>query len=216
MSSHEDQGVDMNVATPPRSLRQRREALERANEVRSARARLKRDIAAGRADVAAVADVLRNPPEWLLSGKVYDLLLAMPRVGRVRTVKLLERARVSPVKTVGGLTPRQREELAKGVARLEIGAWRLANLPQTVETLRAMVAAGSGAYAADIASEGCWGPYQASGRLNGVRRLGFAVSEPSETTGLLWTVTDEGLRLLSGWDAVGSPDSGTNTQGDNQ
>ncbi|MBC7293226.1 MAG: hypothetical protein H5T84_03800 [Thermoleophilia bacterium] len=45
------------------------------------------------------------------TAKVFDLLLAVPKFGRVKTARLLERCRVSPSKTVNGLTPRQRKEL---------------------------------------------------------------------------------------------------------
>jgi len=37
--------------------------------------------------------------------------LAVPKYGRVKANRLLERCRVSPAKTVNGLTPRQRKEL---------------------------------------------------------------------------------------------------------
>jgi hypothetical protein len=45
------------------------------------------------------------------TAKVLDLVLAVPKYGRVKANKLLERCRVSSSKTVNGLTPRQRKEL---------------------------------------------------------------------------------------------------------
>ena len=62
----------MNV--PGRSLDQRREALERANAVRTARAKLKKDLASGKADLAPL---IANPPEFAASAKVVDLLLSL-------------------------------------------------------------------------------------------------------------------------------------------
>lgn len=94
--------------TPERTHKQRMKALHRANKVRSDRARLKEDLKKGEVDIA---EVLEEPPGYIHTAKVIDLLMAVPQCGRVRTIKTLERCRVSPSKTVIGLTPRQRREL---------------------------------------------------------------------------------------------------------
>jgi hypothetical protein len=94
---------------PSRSVAQRREALERANAVRAQRAQLKRDLKDGRCDISAV---LLNPPPWVQTAKVADVLLALPRYGPVKVNKLLVRSRIGPAKTLGGLSRRQRDELA--------------------------------------------------------------------------------------------------------
>jgi len=47
----------------------------------------------------------------VLTAKVYDMLLAVPRLGRVRASKLLAQCRISQSKTIGGLSERQRGEL---------------------------------------------------------------------------------------------------------
>lgn len=93
---------------PERSHDQRMEALRRANGVRSARARLKRDLKAGR---ASIHDLLHSPPEYVLTAKVFDMLLAVPKYGRVKANRVLQQCRVSPAKTIGGLSERQRREL---------------------------------------------------------------------------------------------------------
>ena len=97
----------LNVA-PARSLDQRREALRRANLVRSQRATLKVDLKKGK---VTIASVLREPPEYLLTAKVLDVLMAAPKCGRVKSARIMEQCRVSPSKTVGGLSDRQRTEL---------------------------------------------------------------------------------------------------------
>ena len=94
--------------TPERSLTQRMEALKRANEIRSRRAGLKRDLKAGRVKIQMV---LRNPPEWVLTMKVYELLLQVPKYGRVKVNRVFTHCRISPSKTINGLTERQRDEL---------------------------------------------------------------------------------------------------------
>ena len=91
-----------------RDLGQRRQALRRANAVRLARARLKRDLRHGKVQLA---EVVREPPPGLLTAKVFDFALASPRIGRVKAARLFERARISQSKTFGGLSERQRSEL---------------------------------------------------------------------------------------------------------
>ncbi len=96
-------------ATPERSLDQRIDALHRANEIRTLRAALKRDLATGATSIDAL---LLDPPAFLQTAKVLDMLLAFPKVGKVKATKILNSCRVSPSKTFGGLTDRQRAELA--------------------------------------------------------------------------------------------------------
>ena len=84
------------------------DALHRANGIRSRRAQLKRDVKAGR---VSIDELLRDPPEYVETAKVLDLLLAVPKFGRVRAGKLLNVCRISPSKTLGGLARRQTAEL---------------------------------------------------------------------------------------------------------
>jgi hypothetical protein len=99
---------------PPRSDAQRREALELANRTRQRRAALKREIRALDVDVAAV---VREPPSWAATMPVTDLCQAVPRFGPERTRRLLLQCGVSAAKTLGGLTARQRDELAEVLER---------------------------------------------------------------------------------------------------
>jgi hypothetical protein len=94
--------------TPTRSLDQRMEALRRANEIRVRRAQLKRELKSG---AASLPDLIADPPRELLTAKVYDMLLAVPKLGRVKAVRALNQCRISQSKTVGGLSDRQRTEL---------------------------------------------------------------------------------------------------------
>lgn len=103
-----NQPISTTPQTPERTRQQRLEALRRANGIRSERARLKERLRNGE---VSIIEVLLNPPECVHTAKVFDLLLAVPKFGRVKTARLLERCRVSPSKTVNGLTPRQRKEL---------------------------------------------------------------------------------------------------------
>lgn len=99
---------------PERSLTQRMDALKRANDIRTKRARLKRDLKAGR---ESIQNLLLKPPEYLETAKVFDLLLAVPKYGRVKVNRILTQCRISPSKTVGGLSERQRGELVSFLRR---------------------------------------------------------------------------------------------------
>ena len=86
------------VNLPGRSLEQRRQALERANAVRVARAKLKKDLASGNADLAPL---IVNPPEYAATAKVVDLLVSVPKIGQVRAHQILGRARIAPQQDAG-------------------------------------------------------------------------------------------------------------------
>jgi hypothetical protein len=93
---------------PERSLDQRMDALTKANDVRSRRAALKADLKRG---AASLRDILVAPPDYLLTAKVADLLMAAPKCGKVKSARIMEQCRISPSKTIGGLSERQRNEL---------------------------------------------------------------------------------------------------------
>ena len=101
-------------AAPERSLVQRMDALQRANEIRTRRAQLKRDLKGGR---VSIHDLLLDPPDYLETAKVFDMLLAVPKYGRVKVNKILVTCRISPSKTIGGLSERQRNELVSLLRR---------------------------------------------------------------------------------------------------
>ncbi len=84
------------------------DALARANHIRTQRAKVKRDLKAGRLSIDAL---LLEPPSCVETAKVFDLLLSVPRYGRVKVNKVLAHCRISPSKTIGGLSERQRTEL---------------------------------------------------------------------------------------------------------
>jgi hypothetical protein len=100
----------METATATPEPPQRLRALERANEVRLARADLKRRIAEKQISAAEV--ILRCPWE-ANSWAVAELLLSQRRWGRSRCRKFLGRNHISEVKTIGALTERQRWMLAE-------------------------------------------------------------------------------------------------------
>lgn len=88
---------------------QRLRALERANEIRLARAVLKRQIADGH---ISAAEVILYPPGAATSWAIGDLLMSQRRWGTTRCRKFLLRNQINENKMIGALTDRQRRLLA--------------------------------------------------------------------------------------------------------
>lgn len=103
------------------SSAQHMQALGRANEIRLARAGLKRRLRAG--DTTA-AEVILSPPEEALTWPVGDLLLVQRGWGRDRMRRFLAQTgmargsvAITVSRTVGGLSGRERELLARMLDR---------------------------------------------------------------------------------------------------
>jgi hypothetical protein len=96
-------------------------ALERANEVRLARAELKRNVAMDEIDAA---EVILDCPWEVESMAVADLLMSQRRWGQIRCRKFLAQIPMSEGKTVGSMTERQRGALAAMLISADRGgAW---------------------------------------------------------------------------------------------
>jgi hypothetical protein len=96
-------------ATVSAGQEQHLRALEYANRVRLARARLKRKIAAGE---LSAAEVILTCPWQVHTMKISDLLMSQKRWGRTRCRRLLMAHSVPENKPVGTLTERQRLALS--------------------------------------------------------------------------------------------------------
>ena len=98
-------GTSAEVGADQQHLR----ALEYANRVRLARARMKRMIAAGE---LSAADVVLACPWQAHTMAISDLLMSQKRWGRTRCHRLLVSLGVPENKQIGTLTERQRLALA--------------------------------------------------------------------------------------------------------
>src|ERR687893_1753548 len=98
-----------NSATIDAGQEQHLRALEYANRVRLARARMKRSIGSGE---LAAAEVILSCPWQAHSMSISDLLMSQKRWGRTRCRRLLMSLSVPENKQVGTLTDRQRIALA--------------------------------------------------------------------------------------------------------
>jgi len=94
-------------------------ALEYANRVRLARARLKRSIADGG---LAATDVILSCPWEAQSMSISDVLMAQKRWGRTRCRRVLVALGVPENKQIGTLTERQRAALAEVLGEREPAA----------------------------------------------------------------------------------------------
>jgi hypothetical protein len=93
------------IAYGPQHMR----ALQRANEVRLARAELKRRINEGE---TTAASVILNPPWEAESMAVAELLMSQRRWGHTRARRFLAGVPMTETKTIGSMTERQRLSLA--------------------------------------------------------------------------------------------------------
>ena len=96
------------TALGPQHLR----ALARANEVRLARAELKRRVLDHE---VGVAEIVLDPPEAAENMTVADLLMSQKRWGHTRCRKFLAAIPMSEAKTVGAMTERQRRAVAEAL-----------------------------------------------------------------------------------------------------
>ena len=67
-------------------------ALKRANEVRTARAKLKQELREGK---LRIEQVLARPPAHVSTAQVLDLIVAVPKIGPVKATRLLNTARIT-------------------------------------------------------------------------------------------------------------------------
>lgn len=104
---------------PERTTEQRMTALRHANEIRSHRAALKVALRRG---VVPLGDVLDGDDPLLATMRVQDVLMAVPGLGREKVNRALHGAMISPSRTLGGLTVRQRRDLYGRLTETPAGA----------------------------------------------------------------------------------------------
>ena len=113
-------GMPMLREAPARGTQmpQHMQALAHANEIRLARAALKRAVKAGH---LSAAEIVRTCPSEVETMTVSELLCSQQRWGRARARKFLAPLAVSENRELGRLTSRQRDEMSR---RLEQRAVR--------------------------------------------------------------------------------------------
>ena len=98
------------MTLPNLSPEQRIAALEKAAEVRKARAELKEQLKQGK---TTLAEVLDRAEEDAVVGKlrVSDVLKAMPGIGKIRAEQIMEKLKIAERRRLKGLGDQQRKAL---------------------------------------------------------------------------------------------------------
>ena len=95
---------------PTLSDEQRRAALEKAAEIRRARADLKEQLKTGQTTLPKVLDRVATD-EMVSKLRVSALLQALPGVGRVKAMQIMDRLKISESRRLRGLGNQQRRAL---------------------------------------------------------------------------------------------------------
>jgi hypothetical protein len=105
------------MANPPTlTPEQRAAALQKAAQVRTARAELKEKLKMGSVTLADVLDKA-DSDEIVGKLKVLTLLESLPKLGKVKARRVLEDLEISETRRVQGLGPVQRQKLLDTLAK---------------------------------------------------------------------------------------------------
>ena len=103
------------MALPELSAEQKRAALKQAQEMRSKRAQIRESLKRG---TLTLEKILNSPDDNVISRmRVAYLLESLPRIGRVRSRKIMEEIGIHESRRVQGLGARQKEALLKRLAK---------------------------------------------------------------------------------------------------
>ena len=95
---------------PTLSPEQRAAALEKAAEIRKARAELKEQLKAGKTTLTTVLDRAESD-EVVGKLKVSAVLQSMPGIGKVRATQIMEKLKIAESRRLRGLGDQQRKAL---------------------------------------------------------------------------------------------------------
>src|SRR5690606_36995495 len=94
---------------PTLSLEEKRKALRKAQRVRSERAKLRQDLKAGRTTIREVLEQVDN--DVIAKMRVAYLVESLPRIGKIRTRKIMNENGIDETRRVQGLGSRQKQAL---------------------------------------------------------------------------------------------------------
>ena len=95
---------------PQLSPEQRKAALEKAAEIRKARAELKDQLKSGKTSLASVLDRAEND-DVVGKLKVSAVLQALPGIGKIRANQIMEKLKIAESRRLRGLGEQQRKAL---------------------------------------------------------------------------------------------------------
>jgi len=94
---------------PKLTLEEKKQALKKAQQVRSQRAKIRKDLKAGRTGIREILEQMDN--DVIAKMRVAYLLESLPRIGKVRTRKIMNEIGIDETRRVQGLGSRQRQAL---------------------------------------------------------------------------------------------------------
>jgi hypothetical protein len=97
------------MALPKLSLEEKRRALKKAQEVRSKRAKIRQSLKAGKTTVREVLSNAKDPVVARM--RVVYLLESLPRIGKVKTKKIMNDIGIDETRRIQGLGNRQKKAL---------------------------------------------------------------------------------------------------------
>lgn len=101
------------MAVPNLSTEERAKALEKAQEMRTKRMELRKELKAGK---ITLAEVLKRDDEIVTRMKVKYLLESLPNVGKITAVSIMEEIGINESRRVQGLGKRQLAMLLEKLA----------------------------------------------------------------------------------------------------
>lgn len=94
-------------------MNQTLQALAKANAIRTARARTRKQIRKGLVSAQAI---IYDPPEEMQTASISYVLISVRRAGVVHVNKVCNNIGINPYKKLCDLTPRQKRELVQSMA----------------------------------------------------------------------------------------------------
>ncbi len=97
------------MAIPKLSPEERKQALQKAQQIRSQRMEVRKELKAGK---LALADILNNDGNEIYAKmRVKYLLESLPQVGKITALKVMEEIGIDDARRVQGLGSRQKAQL---------------------------------------------------------------------------------------------------------
>ncbi|NLW47739.1 MAG: integration host factor [Firmicutes bacterium] len=97
------------MALPKLSLEEKRKALKKAQEVRSKRAIIRQNLKKGK---TTIREVLNNINDDVVAKmRVVYLLESLPRIGKIKTKKIMNAIGIDETRRIQGLGNRQKQAL---------------------------------------------------------------------------------------------------------
>jgi hypothetical protein len=97
------------MALPKLTLEEKRKALKKAQEVRSKRAKIRQNLKNGKTNILEVLENIND--DVVAKMRVVYLLESLPRIGKVKTKKIMNDIGIDETRRIQGLGNRQKQAL---------------------------------------------------------------------------------------------------------